>query len=68
MRAEFATYQGKRASLESIISEHGYSTESVRKLFQSNTLQGGMKPVGVLADFLEVEERYEACGRRVSAR
>jgi chromosome segregation protein len=60
MRAEFATYQGKRASLESIISEHGYSTESVRKIFQSNTLQGGMKPVGVLADFLEVEERYEA--------
>ncbi len=59
MRAEFATYQGKRASLESMISEHGYSTESVRKLFQSNTLQGGMKPVGVLADFLEVEERYE---------
>ena len=59
MRAEFATFQGKRASLESIINEHGYSTESVRKLFQSNTLQGGMKPVGVLADFLEVEERYE---------
>jgi chromosome segregation protein len=59
MRAEFATFQGKRASLESMISEHGYSTESVRKLFQSDTLQGGMKPVGVLADFLEVEERYE---------
>ncbi len=59
MRAEFATCQGKRASLESIIREHGYSTESVRKIFQSNTLQGGLKPVGVLADFLEVEERYE---------
>ncbi len=59
MRAEYATFQGKRASLESMITEHGYSTESVRKLFQSNTLQGGMAPVGVLADFLEVEDRYE---------
>ena len=37
--------------------------ESVRKLFHSNALQGGMAPVGVLADFLEVEERYEGCRR-----
>jgi chromosome segregation protein len=60
MRAEFATFQGKRSSLESVITDHGYSTESVRKLFQSDSFQGGMAPVGVLADFLEVEERYEA--------
>src|SRR5262249_11744310 len=30
------------------------------RLFQSGALQGGRAPVGVLADFLEVEPRYEA--------
>ncbi len=59
LRAEFASLQGKRSSLEAVIAEHGYSTESVRRLFQSGALQEGLKPVGVLADFLEVEDRYE---------
>lgn len=59
MRAEFATLQGKRASLEAVIAEHGYSTESVRRLFQSGALSGGRAPAGVLADFLEVEDRFE---------
>ena len=60
LRAEFATALGKRGSLEAVIAEHGYSTESVRRLFQSGGMQGGRAPVGVLADFLEVESRYEA--------
>ena len=59
LRAEFATALGKKGSLEAVIAEHGYSTESVRRLFQSGVMQGGMAPVGVLADFLEVEPRYE---------
>ena len=59
MRAEHATYMGRKASLEGVIAEHGYSTESVRRLFQSGGLQGGLAPAGVLADFLEVEDRYE---------
>jgi chromosome segregation protein len=59
LRAELATYIGRRGSLESVIAEHGYSTESVRRLFQSGMMQGGLAPVGVLADFLEVEPRYE---------
>jgi chromosome segregation protein len=59
LRAEFATALGKRGSLEAVIAEHGYSTESVRRLFQSGGMQGGLAPVGVLADFLEVEGRYE---------
>ncbi|HLI63507.1 MAG TPA: hypothetical protein VKV05_08905, partial [Terriglobales bacterium] len=46
-------------SLEGAIAEHGYATESVRKLFTSGALQGGRAPAGVLADFLEVEDRYE---------
>ncbi len=59
LRAEHATANGKRASLEAIINEHGYSTESVKRLFQSNAIGNGFAPVGVLADFLEVETRYE---------
>ncbi|HEY6303247.1 MAG TPA: chromosome segregation protein SMC [Terriglobales bacterium] len=59
IRAEYATALGKKGSLEAVIAEHGYSTESVRRLFQSGAMQGGNTPAGVLADFLEVEPRYE---------
>jgi chromosome segregation protein len=59
LRAEFATALGKKGSLEAVIAEHGYSTESVRRLFQSGVMQGGLAPVGVLADFLEVEPKFE---------
>ncbi|MGB9255295.1 MAG: chromosome segregation protein SMC, partial [Candidatus Korobacteraceae bacterium] len=59
MRGEYASLMGKRASLEGAITEHGYATDSVRKLFTSGALQGGRAPAGVLADFLEVEDRYE---------
>jgi chromosome segregation protein len=60
LRAEYASALGKKSSLEAVIAEHGYSTESVRRLFQSGGLQGASAPVGVLADFLEVEPRYES--------
>ena len=60
MRAEFATALGKKNSLETVINEHGYSTESVKRLFQSRAVGNGFSPVGVLADFLEVETRYES--------
>jgi chromosome segregation protein len=59
LRAEYATALGRKGSLEAVIAEHGYSTESVRRLFQSQVMQSGFAPVGVLADFLEVETRYE---------
>jgi chromosome segregation protein len=59
LRAEYATALGKKASLEALINEHGYSTDSVRRLFQSGALDGSRAPVGVLADFLEVEGQYE---------
>jgi chromosome segregation protein len=59
MRGEYASLMGKKGSLEAVITDHGYATESVRKLFTSGALQGGRAPVGVLADFLEVEDRYE---------
>ena len=59
LRSEYATALGKKGSLEAVIAEHGYSTESVRRLFQSGALQSGFAPAGVLADFLEVDPRYE---------
>ena len=59
IRSEYATALGKKGSLEAVIAEHGYSTESVKRLFQSGALQGGRAPAGVLADFLEVDPRYE---------
>jgi chromosome segregation protein len=59
LRGEYASLMGKRGSLDAVITEHGYATESVRKLFTSGALQGGRAPAGVLADFLEVDDRYE---------
>jgi chromosome segregation protein len=59
MRSESAKLQGKRASLEAVIREHGFSTESVRRLLRSGQLTGASAPVGVLADFIEVEDKYE---------
>jgi chromosome segregation protein len=59
LRAEYATALGKKGSLEAVIAEHGYSTDSVRRLFQSGALNSGFAPVGVLADFLEVDDRVE---------
>ncbi|HEV2275167.1 MAG TPA: chromosome segregation protein SMC [Acidobacteriaceae bacterium] len=59
LRAEMATLLGRRNSLEQLIEEHSYSTDTVRKLLKSNSLGGGLAPVGTLADFLEVNGQYE---------
>jgi chromosome segregation protein len=59
LRAEMAALSGRRSSLEALIREHSYSTETVRKLLKSNSLGGGLAPVGTLADFLEVNGQYE---------
>jgi len=60
LRAEHATLSGRCQSLEALIREHSYSTDTVRKLFQSHSLGGGLAPVGTLADFLEVNGEYES--------
>jgi chromosome segregation protein len=63
LRAEHATLTGRRNSLEGLIREHSYSTDTVRKLFRANdqSSNGGssLSAVGTLADFLEVEDQYE---------
>ncbi|WP_158748746.1 chromosome segregation protein SMC [Acidobacterium sp. S8] len=59
LRAEHATLTGRRNSLDGLIREHSYSTDTVRKLLRSNSLGGGLAPVGTLADFLEVTGQHE---------
>ena len=59
LRAERATLTGRRNSLQSLIQDHSYSTDTVRKLLKANALGGGLKTVGTLADFLEVSSEYE---------
>jgi chromosome segregation protein len=59
LRAEQATLQGRHNSLDALIREHSYSTDTVRKLLRTSTMEGGNAPVGVLADFLEVSGQYE---------
>ncbi len=60
LRSERAQLIGRRNSLEGLLREHSYSTDTVKKLFRANTLAGNLKPLGTLADFLEVGEQYES--------
>ncbi len=65
LRGERATLIGRRNSLESLIREHSYSTDTVRNIFRatSNRLKQNpatVVPIGTLADFLDVDSRYES--------
>ncbi|HTF64598.1 MAG TPA: AAA family ATPase, partial [Edaphobacter sp.] len=62
LRGELATLNGRRNSLEGLIRDHSYSTETVRNIFKSSaaTQSGNVAPVGTLADFLEVDGKYES--------
>jgi chromosome segregation protein len=61
LRSEFSRVKARKDSLEEIISHRSYTTETVKRIFtaiqkgQGNTLA----PVGVLADFVEVDPRFE---------
>ncbi|MGH9492107.1 MAG: chromosome segregation protein SMC, partial [Terriglobales bacterium] len=59
LRASCANLLGRRNSLDAVITEHGYSTESVKRLLQPGAVGSGFKPIGVLADFVEVDGQYE---------
>ncbi len=59
LRSEQATLVGRRDSLESLIRDHSYSTETVRRLLKPGALANGMAPAGTLADFIEVSGEYE---------
>ncbi len=62
LRGERAKLEGRRSSLDGLIREHSYSTDTVRNIFKANSRNGGsngLSPVGTLADFLEVDGQYE---------
>ena len=63
LRGEVASLNGRRGSLEALIREHSYSTDTVRNIFKSDTYKqntNGVAAVGTLADFLEVDGKYES--------
>jgi chromosome segregation protein len=61
LRAQAATLNGRRSSLEALIREHSYSTDTVRNIFRAHSSrQDNSAPIGTLADFLEVDGRYES--------
>ncbi len=63
LRSQRAALEGRRTSLEGLIREHSYSTDTVKNIFKANSegaATTGLSPLGTLADFLEVDGQYEA--------
>ncbi|HLY39620.1 MAG TPA: chromosome segregation protein SMC [Terracidiphilus sp.] len=58
-RSAQATAAGRRNSLEALIRDHSYSTDTVRRLLKPGALDEEAAPVGTLADFLEVSGEHE---------
>ena len=61
LRSEHSRLKARKDSLEEILSHRAYTTESVKRLFGAIG-QGqaqDFKPLGVLADFVEVDPQYE---------
>ena len=61
LRGECSRLRAKKESLENVISHHSYTTDSVKRLFSAaeKGQASGFKPLGVLADFVEVDSTYE---------
>jgi chromosome segregation protein len=63
LRHECSTLLARRQSLEEVLAHRAYTTESVKRLFAA--LESGsaeeFHPLGVLADFVEVDPAFEKC-------
>jgi len=59
LRGELASVTGRHDSLQALIRNHSYSTDTVRRLLKPGAMGEGMAPVGTLADFLEVSGEHE---------
>ena len=61
LRDEVAHLEARKTSLEDVLSHRAYTTESVKRLFGSlqSGQTNGFRPLGVLADFVEVDPAYE---------
>ena len=61
LRAECSHLAARKTSLEDVIAHRTYTTESVKRLFGALEAgqRDGFQPLGVLADFVEVDPLYE---------
>ncbi len=61
LRRELSGMEARKQTLEESLARHAYSTESVRRLLNGEFPTNGhrFRPLGVLADFLEVSPGYE---------
>jgi chromosome segregation protein len=61
LRSEYSRVKARKDSLGEIIQHRGYTTETVKEVFAASEkgATGEFKPVGVLADFLEVDPQFE---------
>jgi chromosome segregation protein len=59
LRGDQAAAAGRRDSLNALIRNHGYATETVRRLLRPGALGPSVAPVGTLADFVEVSGEHE---------
>jgi chromosome segregation protein len=61
LRGDCSRLRARKESLENVISHHSYTTDAVKRLFNAAEQQqaGEFKPLGVLADFVEVDPAYE---------
>ncbi len=61
LRQESSAAQARREALEESLARHAYTTESVRQLLSSEYSGNGhgFRPLGLLADFVEVSPGYE---------
>jgi chromosome segregation protein len=61
LRDDLSRAAARKQALEESLARHAYSTESVRRLLSRNPSTNGdnFRPLGVLADFVEVTPGYE---------
>jgi chromosome segregation protein len=61
LRSEFSRIKARKDSLQEVISHRSYTTETVKRLFNNiaKNQTDSFAPVGVLADFIEVDPQYE---------
>jgi chromosome segregation protein len=61
LRGEFSRVKARRDSLDEVIQHRSYTTETVKRLFiaVAKGQTQNFRPIGVLADFLEVDPQFE---------
>ena len=65
IRESLSAERARRASIEQILSDRAYTADAVQKLFavklseEADSSGSGFRAAGLLADYAEVQERYE---------